>query len=393
MADVKGVAVVGAGVIYKNHAKALEAIPDRARLVGVAELDKDKRVAASSGTFVPVTTNDYHELLSRDDVDIVAVCTPPSVHEEVIVDALEAGKHVICEKPLARTLAAVDRLVEISDANPHRLGTVYQLRYLPEIQQIVRLRDDGSLGQLLFGNFQRFGYLNQSQAANEWWGSWEVAGGGVVATQFIHLLDLMLYIFGPAVEVQGWMGTLKNRIQSEDSFTATITFEGGATVSAVASLAAQHSAIMSLDIFGDKVSVHYPWNLRSTNPNYLRQAVKSAGWALKLDRAKGRVDRIARILKRLSARFLNTRRPAPPKNNHTEYYNRVLDAIDTETPLPVTPKEARASVELFTAIYASALTEKRVSLPLDSTSPFYEGVTLAEYDGRERQTTQAIMTT
>ena len=162
MSQTKGVAVIGAGIIYNNHAMALEAIPSRARLIGVAELDEAKRSKAAERTFVPIVTDDYRELLKRDDVDIVAVCTPPSVHEQIVVDALEAGKYVICEKPLAQSLAIVDRMVEASQRFPNRLGTVYQLRYLPEIQQMIRLRDEGSLGKLLFGNFQRFAYLNKA---------------------------------------------------------------------------------------------------------------------------------------------------------------------------------------------------------------------------------------
>ena len=124
MSQVKGVAVVGTGIIYKNHAAALEAIPGRARLVGVAELDESKLAAASQQTFVPVATQDYRELLARADVDIVSVCTPPAAHEEIVRDALEAGKVVICEKPLANNLAAVDRMVELSQSFPNKLGTV-----------------------------------------------------------------------------------------------------------------------------------------------------------------------------------------------------------------------------------------------------------------------------
>ena len=383
MSAVKGVAVVGAGIIYKNHAKALEAIPNRARLVGVAELDPTKRERASEGIFVPIVTEDYQELLARDDVDIVAVCTPPSVHEQVVVDALKAGKYVICEKPLAQSLAITDRIVSASQDFPNRLGTVYQLRYLPDIQQIIRLRDEGTLGKLLFGNFQRFGFLNKSQAGIEWWGSWGVAGGGVVATQFIHLLDLMLYIYGTPVAVQAWMSTLKNPIQSEDTFTATVQFENGASVSAVASLAAHHSVLMSLDIYGEKVSVHYPWNLRSTNQDDLKKAAQTAGRALQIERARGKVDRVIRIAKRVSARYLNTKRPDPPPIPHTAYYERVLDAIDANAPLPVPPEEARRSVELFTAIYESAMTRQTVTLPLDDSCQLYNGITLDDYDGRK----------
>jgi len=384
MSNVKGVAVVGAGIIYNSHAKALAAIPNRARLVGVAELDETKRNQAVENYFVPVATNDYHELLKRDDVDIVAVCTPPHIHEKIVVDALEAGKYVICEKPLAQSLASVDRIIEACDKHPNRLGTVYQLRYLPYIEQIVRLRDEGSLGKLLFGNFQRFGYLNKNQAGIEWWGSWGVAGGGVVATQFIHLLDMMLHIYGKPTEVTAWMSTLKNPIQSEDSFTATVQFENGAVVSAVASLAAHHVVLFQLDVYGGKVSVHYPWNLRSTNKEHLAKAASTAGRTLKIQRTRGKVGRVINLAKKVSARFLNTKRPDPPPNAHTKYYEKVLDAIEGNQPLPISPQEARGSVELFTAIYEASITGKSVTLPLENSSRFYNGITEDDYNGKRK---------
>ena len=86
----------------------------------------------------------------------------------------------------------------------------------------------------------------------------------------------------------------------------------------------------------------------------------------------------------MSARYLNTKRPDPPPIPHTAYYEQVLDAMDAGTPLPVPPEEARRSVELFTAIYESAMLGQRVALPLDSGCRFYNGITPDDYDGRKQ---------
>ena len=256
---------------------------------------------------------------------------------------------------------------------------------------MIRLRDEGILGKLLFGNFQRFNFLQSTaQGDVKWWGNWKVAGGGVVATQFIHLLDLMLYLYGTPVAVHAWMDTLKNPIESEDSFTATIHFDGGATVSAVASLAAHHQVLFSLDVFGEQASVHYPWKLQSTNQQVLQKAESTAGRKMRVQRFRGKADRVFRLAKRVSTKFLNTPRPAPPPNPHTAYYEQVLDAVDAGNQIPISPQEARGSVELVTAIYESAILGQPLTLPLDSSSRFYEGVTIDDYNGRKQSNPEPV---
>ena len=110
---IRGVGVVGTGVVFAEHAAALgHAAPTDYGSSGVAEVDEHRRRAATDACFVPYATNDHRELVERPDVDVVVVCTPPSAHEAVVVDALAAGKHVVCEKPLAPDLATIDRIVD-----------------------------------------------------------------------------------------------------------------------------------------------------------------------------------------------------------------------------------------------------------------------------------------
>ena len=200
-------------------------LPGRLRLVGVAEVDEHRRRAATETCFVPHVTNDHRELIERPDVHVVVVCTPPVGHEAIVVDALEAGKHVVCEKPLASDLATVDRLVELERTAPGRLSTVYQWRYRPEVRRIVHLRDEGLLGRLLLGRFQRFARLPAGHDVAGWWGRWDRAGGGAVMTQAIHEIDLMLHLLGPARSVHAELATLGLPIESEDTAAATVHFD------------------------------------------------------------------------------------------------------------------------------------------------------------------------
>ncbi|PYR51798.1 MAG: hypothetical protein DMF95_07835, partial [Acidobacteria bacterium] len=94
-----GMGIVGAGRIFEQHARAYAALGARARLLAIADVDQAQLQKVTARYFIPYAYQDHRALLERDDVDVVTVCTPPVLHERVVVDALEAGKFVLCEKP------------------------------------------------------------------------------------------------------------------------------------------------------------------------------------------------------------------------------------------------------------------------------------------------------
>src|SRR5206468_1684287 len=265
--------------------------------------------------FIPYAYQDHRALLERDDVDVVTVCTPPVLHERVVVDALEAGKFVLCEKPLAHTLEAADRILAVARRWPGKLSTVYQFRYLPEVQRTLWLRDQGRLGRLMFGRFSRCARFETPAKAGkpgkvrtDWWGRWGTAGGG-------------------AVMDSRWR---------EQSLRAVL---------AVHPLSAERSSVPA------GLAAAFRARLRRGGANH-----------------------------------------TPPDSAHTPYVAAVLDAIAEGRRLPIGPEEARASLEICTAIYASALTGQTIALPLDKTSRCYAGLTTGDYDGRRRHSVQTAAT-
>src|SRR5262249_7776591 len=157
MRERLGMGVVGAGVIFKQHAEAYAQLGGRVLLTAVAEVDEAKLRQATTRYGVSLGCRDYRQLLDRKDVAVVTVCTPPCAHEQVVIDALEAGKYVICEKPLAHTLDAADRIRQVAARFPGKLSTNFQFRYQTGVQRTVWLRDHGRLGRLLFGRFSWYG--------------------------------------------------------------------------------------------------------------------------------------------------------------------------------------------------------------------------------------------
>jgi len=375
--DTVRIGIVGAGKIFEQHAIACNSLGGRAKLLALADIDESRLQKAADQYSIPFTAGDYRSLLDRNDIDVITVCTPPVLHERVVVDALEAGKFVICEKPLAHTLESADRIIAMAKKHPGKLSTVYQFRYLPEVQRTLWLRDHGRMGNLLFGRFHRFAKFEAparpakdgkpakpAKKRSPWWGQWQTAGGGVVMTQLIHEIDLMQHIFGRATEVTATMETLREAIESEDTCAATVRFESGALVSCQGTMTAQRSS-HGFDVIGDRASAHSPWAVESLDKNYRDESLHAV-----LD---------AHPLSDTSA----------PKNAdtsaHTPYLADVIAAILEGRSLPIGPDDARASLEICTAIYASALSGRPVRLPIDHTNNCYAGLTTALYDGRQRQ--------
>jgi predicted dehydrogenase len=362
-----GIGVVGTGGIFEQHARAVRELSPRARLVAVCDLDVDRLSVAAARHGAPVACREHEMLVSREDVDVVVVCTPPSFHAEAVIDALAAGKHVICEKPLAHTLADADRIIEAALSRPGRLSVVYQFRHLPAVRRALWLHETGALGTLLSGRFHRFARFHRpgKPVRSGWWGRWDVAGGGAVMTQLIHELDLMCLFFGRAERAWAVVDTLKEAIPSEDVCAAVVQFEHGAVCSAHSTMSA-HRSTAGFDLFGTEGSAHCPWSFECLDRDRRGELRRSVLKAVPDDSADVEV--------------------CP----HTPYLAGVLDALESGAPLPSGPEQARRSLELATAIYASSLSGEPVALPLGAGHPQYEGVDAGEYAARRRMRRESV---
>jgi UDP-N-acetyl-2-amino-2-deoxyglucuronate dehydrogenase len=375
--DTVGIGIVGAGRISEQHAIACNALGGRARLLAIADIEDAQLQKAAAQHSIPFACTDYRRMLEQNNIDAVTVCTPPVLHEHVVVDALEAGKFVICEKPLAHTLESADRIIAVAKKHPGKLSTVYQFRYLPEVQRALWLRDRGRLGRLLFGRFHRFAKFEAparpakdgkpakpAKKRSPWWGQWQTAGGGEVMTQLIHEIDIMHHIFGTATEVTATMETLREDIESEDTCAATVRFASGAMVSCQGTMTAQRSS-HGFDVIGDRASVHSPWALESMDSTWRDESLHAVLESHPLAETPANKHAAG--------------------SAHTPYMADVIAAILEGRSLPIGPEDARASLEICTAIYASALSGQPVALPIDHTNNCYAGLTTAVYDGRQRQ--------
>ncbi|MBN1878029.1 MAG: Gfo/Idh/MocA family oxidoreductase [Anaerolineae bacterium] len=191
--DTLRVGIVGLG-IGRHHLRAYQQIPG-VEIVAVADTNPARLDEFGKANGVPYLYEDYNPLVARDDLDIVNVCTPNFLHAPIAIAALESGKHVLCEKPLASTLADAEAMVAAAKKTGHALHVTFNHRQRGDVQALKAYIDQGGLGRIYH--------------AKAWWlrrngipgmGSWftkkEMAGGGPLIDLGVHMLDMALYLMG-----------------------------------------------------------------------------------------------------------------------------------------------------------------------------------------------------
>ncbi len=370
------IGIIGAGTILPHHARAYQDIG--APVTAIADVDADRVARAAAAHRIPFHTTDYRQLIARDDVDIVDVCAPPRFHRDMCVAALEAGKHVICEKPLAISVRDCDDIVAAAERSDKQLITLHQNRVTPTFLRMRWLIENDQIGKPLMAQALRYDPPPAALVAQGVWGDWALAGGGVLMTKAIHQLDLLLWLMGPVERVQAFMRTMAHPIESEDHLVANFWFASGALGSFCAS-ARRGPFIERLDILGEHGGAGQPWNLMmasgaaqaSLGSRLGRQfPLPARGW-------RGRAIEIRRALKRRRKKPMP---PSPHDPGHTHFLRAALACARGEADNPCTATEARAAVELCQAIYLAAISGQTVELPLSPDAATYEGVSRDTYE-------------
>jgi predicted dehydrogenase len=210
-----GVALVGYGAMGRAHAMAYRDIgfhyglhADATKIIGVATTHEETARHAAAEVGCEVATTDWQTLIARDDIDIVDICTPHDSHEEIVVAAARAGKHIYCEKPLAHTLDAANRIAAAVREAGVQIGLTFNFRFFPCVQRAKQLIDDGLVGRIfsVHGRYFRASYIDANRPM-----SWRLrkaqAGGGVLIDSGAHLLDFAQWLVGGLTEVRAVLDT------------------------------------------------------------------------------------------------------------------------------------------------------------------------------------------
>jgi UDP-N-acetyl-2-amino-2-deoxyglucuronate dehydrogenase len=353
-------AVVGTGNVAHNHATALQHVPE-SQFTAVCGRTASKTAAFAAQYSVRPYT-DVGEMVAAEDIDVVVICTPHPAHAGPAIAAMEAGAHVLVEKPLASSLADCDAMIASAADCGVTLGVVSQRRFLDPVQRMKLAIADGKIGRPVLATVQMLGWRGQAYYESDpWRGTWADEGGGVLVNQAAHQLDLLLWLMGPIDELFGYWGNLNHpQIEVEDTAVAVIRFKNGGLGSLVVSNSQNPGLYAKVHLHGEngasigvqpETGSAFVFGISNLSAPPLNDMWTIAGeeellavWqAADRDRFN-EIDPVQFYFDLQIADFLHA-------------------VVEGRAPA-VTGEEGRATVELFTALYQSQETGLPIKFPL-----------------------------
>ncbi len=344
-----GYAVVGLG-IGRAHMDAAAA-SERADLVAVCDLIEKKLDSAKKKYPYIATYTDFDEMLENDEIDIVSICLPSSLHAEFACRAMAKGKHVLIEKPIDITPEAAEKIEEARIKYGKVAAVVHQNRYNAPMDPIKDAVDAGRLGKIAVATFGVKWYRDQSYYNGNWHGTWDIDGGGSLMNQAVHTVDLMQWLLGKVKSVSSVIRICDHDIETEDVSASVITFESGAVATFVSTTCAYPGISTEISLYGTKGSIEADADLLKT-------------WKLtpvdddtdEEDEEEEMLEKYGRGNGRLAAEDPTL------KFGHEAVVEDIISAVlDGHAPR-IMPTEAIKSVRIVDAIYRSAKTGETVYL-------------------------------
>ena len=342
-------ALIGAGMIADVHAQAIAGLPERAELsLVVSTRDATARRLAESRGASGYTT-DFDAVLADPDIDALSISTPTGTHAELAVPALNAGKHVMVEKPIDVSLEAADRIIAAETAGGKKVGVVSQHRFDRATERVLAAIRSGDLGRLTSGVAYCPWWRPQSYYdSGRWRGTWAMDGGGAIMNQTIHVIDLLIAMMGAPAEVSAYTARLAHeRIEVEDTAVAVVRFAGGALGTIHGTTAAYPGLDAGVRVYGTKGSAAISGDELVYFHAQAGDAPEPTG-----PTAPAATNQVTRTAER--------RRLGPA---HVAQFADFVDAIQTDRPVRVGSREGRAALAVVLSLYESAASGRPV--PVD----------------------------
>jgi predicted dehydrogenase len=345
------VGVVGSG-IGASHIEAYQALPEMYEVAALCDIDAARGGEVAARYRRPETVGGLDDLFGRA-LDSIDICTPSGLHQAQTIAALEAGYHVVVEKPVAKSLAELDAIAEAEAASGRRVAPIFQYRFGRGLQKLAHLRAKGFATTASVATAETHWYRGEAYYSRAAWrGTFDGELGGCLTTHAIHIHDIHCEVLGPIASVHARASNRLNRNETEDMAVLSLEFLSGAFATSSVTLGSRQEMSRLRFVFDDLVAES---GLDPYNPGH-------DPWIFPHD------DEVAR--QNISA-ALEDFEPLPER--FVGQFHRLHTALATGAELPVTLIDARRSVELLTAAYYSAMTGEAVALPLGPDHPFYGG--------------------
>jgi predicted dehydrogenase len=350
------VGVVGAG-IARRHMSGYSWNKELFEVPVICSLDEDRGLALTADFGVPEYTQDVEELFRRDDLDVIDICTPPSTHFELAKRGIEAGKHVICEKPLFGSIAEVDTMIDLVGRTDRKLMPIFQYRYGTGLQKLKRLIALGLTGKPFLTTIETHWWRGPDYYAVPWRGKWATELGGGMLGHAIHAHDMLNYVHGPCAEVFAYGATLVNPIEVEDTTAVAVRMQNGSLATLSMTLGSRKEISRLRFCFHDLVaeSILEPYTMGRDPWSFIA----------------GTPEHQAKVDAALAELPIH-------EDGYTRQFELFYKAVMNGGELPVTLQDARNSLELVTAAYFSQRTGRPTPLPIQPDHPLYRSWLPAE---------------
>jgi predicted dehydrogenase len=344
------IALIGCGGIAQHHMRALREQADRVEVVAVMDVDEERARDFAETFGVPHHYGEIDTLLRAHRPDLVIIASPTGLHAEQCCRALEAGAHVLCEKPLAGSLAQLDQIESVMQRTGKTCTSVLQWRFGSSGQHVKRLLDQGELGQPRVGICQTTWYRTPDYYGS-WHGKWATELGGASMTLGIHAMDFFLWLMGEWDEVHAMIGTLDRDIEVENVSLAHVRFHSGAMASIINSaLSPRQVSYVRLDCQKATVELTHLYGY------------SGGDWTFTLPPSATQTDDLERW----------RRMPEEKTAGISTQLESVLDALEAgRTPWPGVA-DVRPTIEFLASLYKSAFTGQPVKCgSIRPGDPFY----------------------
>uniref|UniRef100_UPI004048B303 Gfo/Idh/MocA family protein n=1 Tax=Roseivirga sp. TaxID=1964215 RepID=UPI004048B303 len=325
-------AIIGCGRIAQRHA---EHIKNNGRLVAVCDIDQAKADALAREYNAKTFYTVEDMLRAKLDVDVVAICTPNGLHAKHSIESLNAGYHVLCEKPMATSVHDCGIMITAAEKRNKRLFAIKQNRFNPPVAKIKELIDEGTLGKIFSVQLSCFWNRNVDYYRNSWKGSLNL-DAGTLFTQFSHFIDLLYWMIGDVKDVEAYFDNFahENIIEFEDTGVVILRFHNGA-IGTINYTVNSYGKNMegSLTIFGEKGTV-------KIGGQYLNELEyqKIDGVEIK-DLPEGNTAN-------------NYGNYQGSMSNHDKVYENLVDVLANGAPISTSAFEGLKTVEIIDKIYS-----------------------------------------
>lgn len=333
-------AIIGCGFIAKKHAKAINEI-EGAKLVAVTDKIPENMVFYKE-EYGAVPYEDMDEMFNNEDIDIVCICTPTGLHAPLAIEAANAKKHIILEKPIAMTLEDADKIIEACHENNVKLSIVHPNRYRPVVKELKKILDKNLLGKISHVNAIVNWNRNQEYYDQSPWRGTKEYDGGALMNQAIHNVDLLQWFMGEVEEVYSMEATRLRKIEAEDVSNGIVRFKSGALgiVQATTTVYPRNFE-ESITIFGEKGTV----KIGGSNAIYFEHL-----------EIEGMSEKEATELKQ---KVKNDPWGLP---GHQCILQDMIYSVENNTTPAISGEEARKSLELVLSLYQSAEKNQPIKL-------------------------------